>query len=112
MRLIPCQIGSQENVLLLLALRRLDPAIQWADIHMRMPYAGRPRDLSYFDRCVQTHYAHVFYLIPWHDLVSKDSGVQRRAYIGSNNIKFQLPPQAVAKNSTRYVRVFGSSLFL
>ncbi|KAL8796517.1 MAG: hypothetical protein Q9195_001191 [Heterodermia aff. obscurata] len=56
------QIGNNEHPLILLALRRLDPAIQWSDIHMRMPGPGRGPLINF--EALQI-LAETFYLDPW-----------------------------------------------
>ncbi|KAG7005139.1 hypothetical protein G7Y79_00021g050060 [Physcia stellaris] len=94
-------IGTQEHPLLLLALRRLDPAITWSDIHMRMPLPGRVSDLGAFDASIYRCFSLPFSLISWHNICAgRDSG----AYWADERhriIRDQLPTTAELMNSTR-----------
>lgn len=95
------QIGTQEHPLLLLALRRLDPAITWTDIHMRMPLPGRVSGLGAFEASIYRCFSLPFSLISWHYTgLGRGNGDywadERRSMIRS-----QLPHNAELMNSTR-----------
>ena len=91
------QIGSLEHPLFLLALRRLDPAIKWNDIHMRMPIDARPNRGDTISDRIKRNFDEPFFLFPWHEIPRGDIWTKPACMA----IRYRLTDDALRKNSSR-----------